>query len=86
MCQCICCDCCWINCFGVICGGLHMAYCLCSCWLCKPDGLKAIDPECCHVCAWDGWGGNECCTGAICCSPAWVKQWSAQLKGGAPPQ
>ena len=82
MCQFLCCECWWFNCCGVICGGCHEAACIYSYWCCKPDDLAAIDPECCHICACDGWGGNGCCWGNVCCAPDAVKQWSQMLSGG----
>lgn len=82
MCQFLCCDCWWFNCCGVPCGGLHDAICICSYWLCKPPGLQAIDPECCHICAFDGWGGNCFCWGNVCCASDAVKQWSRLVSSG----
>lgn len=82
MCQFLCCDCWWFNCFGVPCGGYHNAYCLCSYWLCKPIELINIDPECCHVLACDGWGYNCFCWGNICCAPESVKEWSRVITSG----
>jgi len=76
MCQFLCCDCWWCNWFGVCCGGVHQAYCLCSFWLCKPHDLKGIDPDCCHICAFDGFGGNFCCLGDVCCASNSVRTWS----------
>jgi hypothetical protein len=84
MCQFMCCECWWFNCVGVPCGGLHNAACVCSYWLCKPPDLLAIDPECCHICACDGWGYNTCCWGNVFCAPDAVKQWSRMLSGGGP--
>ena len=81
MCQFLCCDCWWCNWCGAY-AGVHNAACICSYWLCKPDDLSAIDPECCHICACDGWGGNCCCWGDICCAPDSVKQWSQMMSGG----
>jgi len=81
MCQCICCDCWWCNLFGVCCGGLHLAACIFSCWICKPELMKQFDAECCHICACDGCGGNMCFSGQICCAPSPVKQWSSMVRG-----
>lgn len=86
MCQFLCFDCWWFNCLGVPCGGYHNAYCVCSYWLCKPIDLSNIDPECCHVCAFDGWGYNCFCWGNICCAPQSVKDWSRTVSGGGPAQ
>ena len=36
MCQCVCCNCYWINCCGV-CAGWHDAFVCISFWLCKPE-------------------------------------------------
>lgn len=83
MCQFLCCDCWWFNCLGVICGGFHNAYCLCSFWLCKPEDLVALDPDCCHVMACDGWGYNCCFWGNICCAPQTIKDWSRVVSGGS---
>lgn len=82
MCQLLVCDCWWLNCCGIPCGGFNNSACVCSYWLCKPVDLMAIDPECCHICAFDGWGGNSCCWGGICCAPESVKQWSRMLHTG----
>ena len=82
MCQFLCCDCWWFNCCGVLCGGWHDAYCVCSFWLFKPAELSNIDPDCCHICAFDGLGGNFCCWGNVCCAPESVKQWSRSVSGG----
>lgn len=76
MCQFLCCGCWWFNCVGVPCGGCHNAYCLCSYWICKPVDLTNIDPDCCHVCAFDGWGYNCLFWGNIFCAPDAVKEWS----------
>lgn len=82
MCQCLCCDCWWHNCFGVACAGIHGAYLICSYWLCKPEGLAVKDPECCHWCACDGCGSNCFCMGNICCAPQPVRQWSQDVSAG----
>lgn len=81
MCQCVCCDCWWWNFFGVCCAGWNWSFFLLSCWLCKPIELMNLDPECCHICTWTGYGGNFLCYGNICCAPDAVKQFS-QLKSG----
>ena len=75
MCQFIVCDCLWCNWCGTL-AGIHNAACIYSYWLCKPADLASIDPDCCHICELDGWGGNFCCWGNICCAPMSVKQWS----------
>ncbi len=82
MCQFLCAGCWWWNCCGVCNGGVHEAACICSYWLCKPAELANIDPDCCHICAFDGWGGNCCCYGQVCCASAAVKEWSQLLSGG----
>lgn len=82
MCQFLCCNCWWFNFCGVCCAGFHNAYCVCSYWLCKPVELTNIDPECCHICAFDGFGGNGCCWGNICCAPESVKEWSRVMSAG----
>ena len=81
MCQFICCDCWWCNWCGAY-GGVHAAFCLCSYWLCKPDSLAQMDPDCCKICKCDGWGGNCCCWGDIICAPQVVKDWSGLMSGG----
>lgn len=78
MCQCVCCNCWWIN-FCGVCAGLHSAYLVCSCWLCKPLQLMSYDPECCHFCQCDGLGSNFFCYGGVCCAPPSVKTWSQDL-------
>ena len=80
MCQCICCDCWWINCCGA-CAGWHYAWCLCSCWICKPLEILAFDPNCCNCCICTGYGGNLCCYGGVCCAPDAVKNYSRVLNG-----
>jgi len=50
--------------------------------VCKPPALANIDPECCHICAMDGWGGNCFCWGNICCAPKAVKDWSHIMSSG----
>jgi hypothetical protein len=82
MCQFLCFDCWWCNFCGIVCGGVHNAICVCSYWLCKPEELAAIDPECCHIMACDGWGGNCFFFGDICCAPDSVKEWSRLKSGG----
>lgn len=82
MCQCLICGCCWWNYCGVCCGGIHEAACVCSYWLCKPDDLRLIDPECCHVCACDGYGYNCLYYGIICCAPRAVQEWSGLRAAG----
>lgn len=82
MCQCLICGCCWWNYCGVCCGGIHEAFCVCSYWLCKPEDLRLIDPECCHVCACDGWGYNCLWYGIICCAPKAVMEWSGLRTAG----
>ena len=82
MCQCLICGCCWWNYCGVCCGGVHEAACIYSCWLCKPEDLRLIDPECCHICACDGWGGNCLWSGIICCAPSAVMEWSGLRAAG----
>ena len=82
MCQCLLCGCCWWNYCGVCCGGIHEAFCVCSYWLCKPQDLRLIDPECCHICACDGWGYNCCWYGIICCAPKSVMEWSGLMTAG----
>lgn len=82
MCQCMVCNCWWINYCGVMCGGLHEGNLICSYWLCKPLDLRQFDPLCCHICECDGCGGNSCCTGSICCAPKYIAEWSALRAGG----
>jgi hypothetical protein len=82
MCQCICCDCWWCNYCGILCGGWHNAFCLCSIWCCKPLDLMNIDPHCIHLCKCDGWGQNFFCWGNVCCAPETVKAWSKMRSGG----
>jgi hypothetical protein len=75
MCQCILCDCWWLN-FCGACAGLHHAHGCCSYWLCKPAELMTFDPYVCHCCECDGIGSNHCCYGGIFCAPPSVKNWS----------
>ena len=78
MCQCVCCNCWWVNIMGVCCGGLHSACCLASCWMCQPDDLYNIAPDCCICCYCTGIGGNTCCLGNVCCAPEYLTIWSNQ--------
>ena len=82
MCQCLVCDCWWVNMCGVPCAGLHNAICICSYWLCRPADLQLMDPVCCKICGCDGWGGNCCCWGGVCCAAEVVKQWSRMRSSG----
>jgi hypothetical protein len=83
MCQLICCDCWWCNWCGVICGGWHNAYCCCSFWLCMPDEMQQIDPECCKVGQMTGCGYNHCCWGNILCIPDSIRTYSGVVTMGA---
>ena len=86
MCQCILCDCWWCNWCGVCCAGWADHELCCSCWICKPDDLLMIDPECCHCCdGCAGYGGNFFCQGSICCAPDWVRNWSKFKSSGQMP-
>lgn len=78
MCQCVCCNCWWVNFMGVCCGGLHSACCLASCWMCQPDDLFNINSDCCICCYCTGIGGNTCCLGNVCCAPEYLTIWSNQ--------
>jgi hypothetical protein len=82
MCQCLICGCWWYNYCGVCCGGCHEASLFYSWWLCKPEDLRMLDPECCHICACDGLGGNCLYYGSICCAPKAVQEWSGLRAAG----
>lgn len=82
MCQCYICGCWWLNCFGVCCGGCHDASLIYSFWLCKPDNMRMLDPQCCHICALDGFGFNFICQGSVCCAPKALREWSKLLTAG----
>lgn len=82
MCQFLCCDCWWFNCCGILCAGVHTAICICSCWICRPEDLEVIDPGCCKMCLCDGWGGNSCCWGSVCCASGAVREWSRMRSSG----
>jgi hypothetical protein len=82
MCQCLICDCWWYNYCGVCCGGCHEANLIYSWWCCKPEDLRLIDPECCHICKCDGLGYNCLYYGSICCAPQAVIEWSRLRSGG----
>ena len=80
MCQCILCDCWWCHWCEVCCAGCHVAYCLCSCWMCKDESLEQFDGECCHCCdGCVGWGGNLCCYGDVMCAPDYLIRYSMYL-------
>lgn len=81
MCQCMLCDCCWWNCFGVCCAGLSQNWICIGYWCCKPQELAALDPDCCKCFSCAGWGGNCFCYGEICCVPEAVKSYS-KIKNG----
>lgn len=81
MCQCMLCDCCWWNCFGVCCAGLSQNWICIGYWCCKPQELAALDPDCCKCFSCAGWGGNCFCYGEICCVPEAVKNYS-KIKNG----
>ena len=81
MCHCMLCDCFYWNCCGAGCVGIHYALCLASCWLCKPAMLQVTDPNCCHCCEFVGYGGQFCCYGYHCCSPANIKALYASIEG-----
>ncbi len=66
MCQFLICDCWWHNCCG-LCGGWYHAACCCSAWLCMPDEMTQIDPDCCKIGWCLGYGYNHCCWGNVCC-------------------
>lgn len=82
MCQCLICGCWWYNYCGVCCGGCHEATLIYSWWICKPEDLRMLDPECCHICACDGLGGNCLYYGSICCAPKAVQEWSGLRSAG----
>lgn len=82
MCQCLICGCWWYNYCGVCCGGCHEANLIYSWWLCKPEDLRMLDPQCCHICACDGLGGNCLYAGSICCAPKAVQEWSGLRSAG----
>ena len=72
MCQCVCCGCWWVNCWGACCSGCHTAYCCYMCWICPPDGI-----ECCLCMKCTGIGANCLCVGDVCCAPEYLRAWSA---------
>lgn len=82
MCQCILCDCWWVNMCGICCAGWHEALLCVSCWACKPAELQDFDPKCCHCCSWRGCGGNLFCWGSVCFAPLALKTFS-RLKNGS---
>lgn len=82
MCQCLICGCWWYNYCGVCCGGCHEASLIWSYWLCKPEDLRLIDPQCCHLCACDGCGYNCFYYGSILCAPRAVQEWSGLRSAG----
>lgn len=82
MCQCLICGCWWYNYCGICCGGCHEANLIYSWWLCKPEDLRMLDPECCHICACDGLGYNCLYAGSICCAPKAVQEWSGLRSAG----
>lgn len=82
MCQCLICGCWWYNYCGVCCGGCHEAHLIYSWWLCKPEDLRMIDPECCKICACDGLGYNCLYYGSICCATKAIQEWSGLRSAG----
>lgn len=83
MCQFIICDCWWHNCGGILCGGCYQAGCCCSMWLCMPDEMSQIDPDCCKVGCCLGWGYNHCCHGNVCCITDSFRTYSNVVTLGA---
>ena len=83
MCQCLCCDCWWINYCGVPCGGIYHAYLCCSFWLCMPHQMQRIDPDCCKVACCVGYGYNHCCFGSVCCVTDSVAAFSKTVSLGS---
>lgn len=43
--------------------------------------MSELDPDCCKMCVWTGWGGNCLCYGELCCAPEAVKNYS-RIKSG----
>ena len=83
MCQCIICDCIWANLCGVVFGGFYHG-CMCaSCWLCMPDEMLQIDPECVKIGCCAGWGYNYCCWGCVYCIPDSIRTYSGVKTMGA---
>lgn len=83
MCQFVICDCWWHNCCGVLCGGCYHASCCWSCWLCMPDEMMQIDPDCCKIGCCLGWGYNHCWHGNVCCITDSLRTYSGVVTMGA---
>ena len=84
MCQCMICECWWVNYCGVCCAGVAAFGCCYSYWCCKHESLVPFDKECCHCCdGFAGWGNNCFCQGGVCCAPDYLKKWSVFQTTGA---
>lgn len=83
MCQFVICDCWWHNCCGVLCGGCYHAACCCSAWLCMPDEMTQIDPDCCKIGCCLGYGYNHCWHGNVCCITDSFRTYSGVVTMGA---
>lgn len=79
MCQCMVCDCWWMNCCGA-CAGLSDNLCCIGFWCCSPDSFPPEAKKCCFCFESTGFGGNCLCTGGVCCVPDWLKKWSSSQK------
>lgn len=81
MCQCVLCDCLWLNMCGVCCAGLHLALGCMACWMCKP--IEMANQENCEIGTYTGCGKNVFCQGMLCCAPEYVKQYSQLMNSSA---
>lgn len=80
MCQCVVCDCWWMNCCGECGFGCTEQLCCIGYWCCQPDSIPPEGKKCCFCCDRVGCGGGVCCVGGICFSPEWLVKWSNSLK------
>lgn len=76
MCQCVCCDCWWMNRCGICCAGVSWNFLVCGLWLCKPQEMKNQD-ICTIGCS--GWGGSCFFCSDVCCAPDYVINYSAYM-------
>jgi hypothetical protein len=75
MCQCVLCDCLWLNYCGILNAGWYVAVELVSCWACQPQEIKNTDDDCVR---WgcEGCGSNFFCSGCVICATAYLKDYS----------
>ena len=79
MCQCVCCDCIWLNYCGAVTGLGEFACCI-GWWCCSPESFPPEGKKCCFCFEKIGMGSTFFCCGGICCAPEWLVGWSKSQK------